>query len=175
IDQHGHLALRCNRLRSTCGDGLLVSHVEAFDHQRLAAQRHDFIGNRLKRSGPPPGQRHRKTPASQRQSYRAADACARPGDEGMLPAHFRPAASAAARARLFSYCERADRYCFGHSTPEKPIFAASCRTKDGSARCGRATAHRSARPAAITELAWSASEIAPTAMVATSTSLRTLA
>ena len=45
-----------------------------------------------------------------------------------------------------------------------PIFAASCKVQAGSARCGRAMAQRSARPAAMIELAWSASEIAPTAM-----------
>ena len=42
----------------------------------------------------------------------------------------------------------------------------------GSARCGRASAHRSARPAAMMLLTWSASEIAPTAIVAMPASLR---
>ena len=44
--------------------------------------------------------------------------------------------------------------------------------QEGLARCGRATAHRSARPAAMMLLTWSASEIAPTAMVGMPASLR---
>ena len=52
--------------------------------------------------------------------------------------------------------------------------AASVSVQAGLARCGRATAHRSARPAAMMLLTWSASEIAPTAIVAMPARLRTL-
>ena len=43
----------------------------------------------------------------------------------------------------------------------------------GSARCGRPSAHRSARPAIRMLLTWSGSKIAPTAIVAMPVSLRT--
>jgi hypothetical protein len=61
-------------------------------------------------------------------------------------------AGAAARARLVSYWLLAVRYCLGQATPVTPILAASCSVHAGSARCGRASAHRSARPAAMIEL-----------------------
>ena len=51
--------------------------------------------------------------------------------------------------------------------------AASVSVQAGLARCGRATAHRSARPAAMMLLTWSASLMAPTAMVAMPASCRT--
>src|SRR5262245_47420233 len=84
-----------------------------------------------------------------------------------------PAAMAAfSRWKLASICGLAVRYWRGQSTAVKPIFAASLSVHAGLARWGRATAHRSARPAAMMLLTWSASEIAPTAMVAMPTSLR---
>src|SRR5690349_3422303 len=82
------------------------------------------------------------------------------------------AASCFSRSRLRSSWSLAERYCFGHSISVTPIFAASSSVHAGLARCGRAIAHRSARPAATMLLTWSASEIAPTAIVAMPASLR---
>src|SRR6185369_15981588 len=87
----------------------------------------------------------------------------------------RPAACAAicfSRSRLRSSCSLAERYCFGQSISVTPILAASSSVHAGLARCGRAIAQRSARPAATMLLTWSASEIAPTAIVAMPASFR---
>ena len=75
--------------------------------------------------------------------------------------------------RCASSCGLAERYGAGQSTGFQPMRAASVSVHAGLARCGRATAHRSARPAAMMLLTWSASLIAPTAIVAMPASLRT--
>ena len=53
-----------------------------------------------------------------------------------------------------------------------PYQAAAFRVKNGSTRCGRASATRSARPAATMVFTWSALVIAPTHIVASPASLR---
>src|SRR5215472_16945416 len=79
-----------------------------------------------------------------------------------------------ARARFLSSCSFPARYCLGHVMSGNPCLAASCTVQAGSARCGRATAHRSARPAAMIVFTWSPSKMLPTAMVRMPASLRIL-
>src|SRR5260370_28493210 len=80
---------------------------------------------------------------------------------------------AAARSKLVSNWRLPGWYCGGQSTSWAPRRAASRSVQAASARCGRASAHRSARPEAMMALAWSASKMAPTAMVGMPASLRT--
>src|SRR5262249_22249698 len=147
-------------------NGVGIGHVEFIEHLcRSRRQRRRHI---LKRRAPPSREAHPRAGKCQGTRDGRANPATRAGDQRMMPPKRTGAhrtTVAAARAKLASYCAFADAYCFGHWTALKPTLAASCSVQAGSARCGRAIAHRSARPAARIELAWSASEIAPTAIV----------
>ena len=80
--------------------------------------------------------------------------------------------SARSRAELRKIWSRPGRYCGGQWMSVAPYQAAAFRVKDGSTRCGRASATRSARPAATMVLTWSAVVMAPTHIVASPASLR---
>ena len=76
------------------------------------------------------------------------------------------AAAARSRSRLRSSCILAGAVLLRPvDVGVADLAPPRCSVQAGLARCGRATAHRSARPAAMMLLTWSASEIAPTAMV----------
>src|SRR5262245_10677254 len=80
--------------------------------------------------------------------------------------------SSRSRALLRKICSLPARYCGGQWISAAPYQAAAFMLKYGSTRCGRANATRSARPAAMMVLTWSAVVIAPTHMVASEASLR---
>ena len=81
--------------------------------------------------------------------------------------------ASAARARLRSSCALPGQVLHRPRACRcSPAAAAACSVQYGSARCGRASAHRSARPAMMMLFTWSGSKIAPTAIVAMPTSLR---
>ena len=64
------------------------------------------------------------------------------------------------------------KYCGGQGCSGTPYQAAARSVKFGSVRCGRASATRSARPAARMVLTWSAVVMLPTHIVATRASFR---
>src|SRR5580704_5641788 len=80
--------------------------------------------------------------------------------------------SSRSRRLLRKICSLPARYCGGQWTDEASYQAAARMVKAGSTRCGRASATRSARPAATTVFTWSAVVILPTHIVASPPSLR---
>ena len=138
-----------------------------------------------------PGQRHR-APLRWRASARSPRRCRAPrrsrphgGRPRRAPSDAqRPVGQRQARRRPAPPRRARARDCARAATLRRPVLlrprrcrdsrscAASISVQAGLARCGRATAHRSARPATMMLFTWSASEIAPTAMVAMPASLR---
>src|SRR6267143_6112238 len=86
---------------------------------------------------------------------------------------FRSSKSCRSRTLLRKICSLPGRYCGGQNTASAPYQAAALSVNDGSIKCGRASATRSARPAARMVLTWSDVVMLPTHMVATRASLRT--
>src|SRR5437016_7054425 len=89
-----------------------------------------------------------------------------------LPLILRSSKSCRSRTLLRNICSLPGTYCGGQAI-SAPYQAAARIVNDGSTRCGRASATRSARPAARMVLTWSAVVMLPTHMVATRASLRT--
>src|SRR5918999_508496 len=85
----------------------------------------------------------------------------------------RSVCSARSRTALRNAWSRPARYCGGQYCPMCWYQAEACRVKYGLERCGRASASRSALPAASSVFTWSGVVTAPTVMVAMPTSLRT--
>src|SRR5262245_17556471 len=81
--------------------------------------------------------------------------------------------SARSRAALRNAWSRPGRYCGGQYCGRCWYHAEAWSVKYGLARCGRASATRSALPAARSVFTWSGVVTAPTVMVAIPTSLRT--
>src|SRR6185295_15857671 len=77
------------------------------------------------------------------------------------------------RGALRNAWSRPERYCGGQCWPMCWYQAEACSVKYGLARCGRASATRSALPEASSVLTWSGVVTAPTVIVAMPTSLRT--
>src|SRR6185436_10923331 len=81
--------------------------------------------------------------------------------------------SARSRGALRNAWSRPERYCGGQCCPMCWYQAEACSVKYGLARCGRASATRSALPEASSVLTWSGVVTAPTVIVAMPTSFLT--
>ena len=81
--------------------------------------------------------------------------------------------SCRSRTLLRKICSLPGRYCGGQDASSRAVPGRRLHGEDGSTRCGRPSATRSARPAARMVLTWSAVVMLPTHMVATRASLRT--
>src|SRR3981081_4605079 len=86
---------------------------------------------------------------------------------------FRSSKSRRSRTLLRKICSLPGRYCGVQNTVSAPYQAAAFSVNDGSIKCGRPSATRSARPAARMVLTWSDVVMLPTHMVARRASLRT--
>src|SRR3954452_22871368 len=83
-----------------------------------------------------------------------------------LALSFSSVSSSRSRSLLRNNWSRPARYCGGQAMAWAPYQAAAFIVNEGSTRCGRASATRSARPAAMMVLTWSAVVMAPTHIVA---------
>src|SRR5439155_12628206 len=72
-----------------------------------------------------------------------------------LPLILRSSKSCRSRTLLRKICSLPGRYCGGQAISEAPYQAAARIVNDGSTRCGRPSATKSARPAAKIVLTWS--------------------
>ena len=106
IDQDGDVAALADGPGDARLDRRAVGDVEIRQHAGLAARRGDLLAHGVERRPAASGERQACARCAQRDRDGAADAAACAGHEGVASVHFLPAASACARARLFSYCAR---------------------------------------------------------------------
>src|SRR5690606_26266503 len=102
------LACRLDGGGNAALDGFGIGHIEAVMNEGLSAGCMDFVTHRLKGRRTPAGKAHGMAASGERQRDRLSDAASGARDEGVAPAHHLPAV-VAARARLFTYCARAER------------------------------------------------------------------
>src|SRR5688572_5185369 len=159
---------RRNRLAAGEGNGCLVAHAH-----RLRLEREPFVH-----------EGHARAPREQAVAPAALPAELPEGDHAAFLLSLtscvagrertrRSICSARSRGALRNAWSRPERYCGGQNCGRCWYQAEACSVKYGLARCGRASATRSALPEASSVLTWSAVVTAPTVMVAMPTSLRT--